>query len=362
MQLYKVKVFTELVCAIMKLVSVADNVAASVRMLIMHTIAGIDESATPLSTLPVPLPIALSRQTLHTCLRTQEYVVCEKTDGERVLLVIVPAGISHVPAGAYLVNRALNVTTFECAEAYATLWVGGVSVLDGELLPPQVGRPIERAIFLMFDALQVNDASRMEQPFTERMAALGQVRAAFKAADAHAKLPLYVMSKEFVPARNVDKVLALIETLPDGGRVYRNGIRVNSTDGLIFTPVRATYKELGHAWSDMPLLKWKFDGAHTIDFLVSASEPTQLQVAVSGGAMALASWARVPPAVASALKTQGTVIAECVFECATAAWKFVRLRPGKTNANFVTTAWHTLERVAENLTASELVHVLCGKS
>lgn len=48
---------------------------------------------------------------------------------------------------------------------------------------------------------------------------------------------------------------------PPPHRVYRNGARVNGTDGVVFTPVRAPYRALfdsGDPACARPLLKYKF--------------------------------------------------------------------------------------------------------
>ena len=54
------------------------------------------------------------------------------------------------------------------------------------------------------------------------------------------------------------------------------------------------------------------------------------------------------------------LIVECAFEPRRGAWAVRRVRDKKRRANFITTAWATLESVAEGLTAEELCAALAG--
>lgn len=318
--------------------------------------------STVLPWLPGPLPVALSRHALDHTVKTQDYAVCEKSDGERAVLLIAPS-----LDGAVLVNRALKVR--RAAGPYAALAPRGVSLLDGELLPPDASRPIATAVYLIFDVLAWDSVPVGAMPFSVRMGFINKARAAFKEAPAAAAFEVHLLSKLFVPARHVDRVLACITTRPDGAHVYANGIRVNATDGLVFTPLAATYAQLMRR--SATLFKWKFACSHTVDFalmprtLDAAPDSTlALCATVPGGStFPLAPLYDLPREVADAAthasdnKTPAPIV-ECTYDCAAGEWRYVRIRPDKVEPNFITTAWHTLERVAEQLDAAALVAAL----
>lgn len=315
--------------------------------------------------LPGPLPVALSRHALDHTVKTQDYAVCEKSDGERAVLLIAP-GLD----GAVFVNRALKVR--RVAGPYAALSPRGVSLLDGELLPPDATRPIPTAVYLIFDVLAWDGVPVGATPFSVRMDFINRARVAFRtaaAAAAAAAFEVHLLSKLFVPARQVDRVLACITAQPDGSHLYTNGIRVNATDGLVFTPLAATYAQLMRRAA--VLFKWKFARSHTIDFALvpralDAAPDSTLALCTAvpgGGTFPLAPLYDLPREVADAAhravehKTPPPIV-ECAYDCAAGEWRYVRTRPDKVEPNFFTTAWHTLERVAEQLDEAALIAAL----
>ena len=182
-------------------------------------------------------------------------------------------------------------------------------------------------------------------------------------------------------------------------RIYRHDIRVNGTDGLIFTPNAPSYRQLFDTDCATPLLKWKYLDEITVDFEMAkealedsageldAGGARGASTSASGGASTGAgagsahsparSTARIPLHVGGLDKglaycelsrTQiaaydalcrrlnlDSLIVECAFSPADSLWTIRRVRDRKRRPNFVTTAWATLESVAEALTAEELI-------
>ena len=266
--------------------------------------------------LPGPMAVPLTRRALGAlAAQLGNYVVCEKSDGERAMLFCTPAG----GGAAYLLTRSFDVLALARGAEYAALLCGasacgggggGATLLDGELLlrDDDAGSGTHAlAVYMIFDAVAVRGRPVGGAPFSERMRVIGdEVRLPFRSADdaaaapaaaAAPRLPLYLLGKLFLPAAAAHEVLAHIyassssssaaaaalsfssgatAALESSGagaphRVYRHGARVNGTDGLVFTPISPTYVGLfgsGAPACAAPLLKWKWADEHTVDFRV----------------------------------------------------------------------------------------------
>jgi hypothetical protein len=359
--------------------------------------------------LPGPLPIALNRKYLAV-VQSQPYMVCEKSDGERGMLLLLHTARGGVPAGAYLFNRSFEASSFPRGAEYAALLApSGPTLLEGELLQraDDAGTGTGAlAVFMMFDAVTVNGKDYGGAPLPERLQAVGNfVRLPFRTADDAAKaegrprLPLFLLGKLMLDKRQARDILAKISGMPGHGsgtqpltapleselglsstggsgasRVYRDGIRVNGTDGLIFTPSAPSYRDLFSGASlPTPLLKWKYLEENTVDFSLSADD-LQAAAEVQGGGgvsvplavnaggredIPLTSTLLTPQAAAAYLTLsdrvgRGVLIVEAGFEPATSSWAIRRVRDRKTRSNFVRTAWSTLEVLAEGITQQEI--------
>jgi hypothetical protein len=294
---------------------------------------------------------------------------------------------------------------------------------------------------MLFDALAVRGRAVGAAPFGERMRAIGdEVRLPFRTVDeppaaaaaaaaaAAPRLPLYLMGKTFLPAEQSAVILSYIthsaaaaaaphsppissalapfeSAMGDAPphRMYRHGLRVNGTDGLVLTPLAPPYIGLfasGQATCAAPLIKWKWADEHTVDFRLrrcdldeprggggggggggarDGPQPVVLAPPLGGGAPLFAvplfvglsgdreqSVARALfdgaglAAYARAMDERGidSLIVEAGYEASVSAWAVRRVRDRKTKANFITTAWNTLEVLAENLSQVELVAAL----
>lgn len=347
-------------------------------------------------------------------------MVCEKSDGERAMLLLLNAPRGGVPAGGYLLNRSFEPMTFNRALDYAQLLAAqGPTLLEGELLQrlDDAGtNTAALAVFMMFDAVWVQGRDVGSQPLPARLHALGNdIRVPFRKVDDGAlaemkpRLPLYlagktmldksksrdVLSKVSVAAQHheahgaqraggatapLESEMGLSATGGSGAsRVYREGIRVNGTDGLIFTPCTPTYRDLLLAGASLPtpLLKWKYQDENTIDFSVSADDlekvayategtsssatPSPVALCINTGGHAdiplthtLLSAAQAQAYLTLADKLGKALIVEAGFDGQTSSWTIRRVRDRKTRSNFIRTAWSTLEAVAEGITGVEI--------
>ena len=269
--------------------------------------------------LPGPQPCSLTRGDLGQ-LERGEYWVCEKSDGERAILLI-----HHRTRKVVLVDRkwTCRVMEPECGDLLVHWFAGdGDTVVDAELLEVELGKEDGRAgggeererlgvlyRVSMFDVLCCNGvrvAERMfggrwnaanasdgsgrmdviikniQEPYRER---ISKTRAQYAAdvqqrpadspplprpsalvLDAH--LDFFV--KTFVAKHSVESILRCITHSPSSNphfqsHVYRTSRGTNLNDGLIFTPDCDSYY-----CRTTPLLKWKWPDLNTVDFVVEA--------------------------------------------------------------------------------------------
>jgi len=189
------------------------------------------ESADP-SFFPGPQPISIERKHFKV-LASQPYVVCEKTDGVRHMLVCFEA--SDGKKICALADRAFHVT-------YTTLTVPRDTVLDGELMD---------GVYYVYDAIRVKSEDLRKTTLTHR---LSKAKAVVKSILKQPKLQVKV--KEMVPLCDVAQI-KLSE----------------KSDGLIFTPLEEPVRMGTHE----TLFKWKPRHLITIDFLVMKGKDLCIQ-------------------------------------------------------------------------------------
>ncbi|KAA0151477.1 hypothetical protein FNF31_06821 [Cafeteria roenbergensis] len=183
---------------------------------------------------------ALTSHSLRESLCRFPYAVCEKSDGERFLLLITAA--TDDSPRAVLADRSFSL--FELSGAIsmgggrAPSTVGAVmaqlvspagdTLVDGELvsrpaLPPgkAIAGEVPTPVFLVFDAVQVNGTRTADRRLPDRLSAVGTgVRERLRRDDtkrAHAGLPLLpllVLGKTFCKAPDLHRVLAHVASWP----------------------------------------------------------------------------------------------------------------------------------------------------
>ena len=253
----------------------------------------------------------MSIERRHFCLlRRQPYLVSEKTDGVRHLLVSTTEGL------VALVNRAFLVEPVKIRVPKDTL-------LDGELVKTRTGK----MLFVVYDAVRVKGENLMHAPLTERLEkARGVLKGIIKTAGAPFEIRVKAMAdlKDF-------------KSFPD-----LNSFEYE-TDGLVFTPVNEPIRMGTHE----TMFKWKPRERITIDFCLQNGHELFVQD-------------RGEPYKEAELHTRnqrpdlpdGTIV-ECGY--GDLGWFVEKIRTDKTHANNRRTYFRTLVNLRENIQLSEFV-------
>jgi len=252
---------------------------------------------------PGPQPVSIERRHFPL-LKKSEYLVCEKTDGVRHLLVAFEADGEKKVA---LVNRSFAATYHKYTLPKDTL-------LDGELVTRQSDN---KTVFLVHDAVMIRGESLIDQPLTER---LDKARALCRTI--LSKTPFVTIVKTMVPLTEIGK-------LEQGQYV---------TDGLIFTPVNEPIRTGTHE----TLFKWKPREHITIDFAIQQCKDLYIQE--RGRLIYEASLLNEQPL------PDGTIV-EC--DHGPVGWRVVKVRPDKTYPNNRRTFLRTIVNLREDIQLKE---------
>jgi hypothetical protein len=174
---------------------------------------------------PGPQPVSIERRHFPL-LKKQPYVVCEKTDGVRHLLVSNEEGV-------FLVNRAFKIDPVKVRIPKGT-------ILDGELVTAKNGK----VFFMVYDAVIVKGESVSNFDLKLR---LEKAKSVIKGIIKTSQAPFEVRLKTMWP---------LGDPIPD-----LNSFEYE-TDGLVFTPVNEPIRTGTHE----TMFKWKPQERITIDF------------------------------------------------------------------------------------------------
>jgi len=213
-------------------------------------------------------PTSLTRQKIDDNLLCEPYVVCEKTDGERHLLLAYEAKV-------YLIDRRSRV------------WVAPIqlplredhprypgwhhkTLLDGELVADAIadGKGDKEWRYLIYDAIAISGEDMTHRTLLYRLrrtiedVVIPKERLTMYR---DTREPFHVMLKDFFEIWQMKEVMNLCENLP------------HKSDGLIFTPVMVPYVP----GSCPALLKWKPSSLNTVDFKLQVVRGTGRQMHVS---------------------------------------------------------------------------------
>lgn len=223
-------------------------------------------SPKPIKTFPGSQPVSFQHSDIQDKLLAQDYYVCEKTDGLRVLMLIVVNGVTG-EQGCFMIDRENNYYMLsgfrfprlpqkKKEELLETLQDG--TLVDGELvIQTNPVTKLQELRYLMFDCLAINGRCLTPSPTSSRLAHLGKeffkpyfdLRSFYP--DRCATFPFKISMKHMDFSYELTKVANSLEHLP------------HMSDGLIFTPVRMPY---GIGGKDSLLLKWKPKQENTVDF------------------------------------------------------------------------------------------------
>ncbi|RKP12633.1 mRNA capping enzyme, catalytic domain-containing protein [Piptocephalis cylindrospora] len=331
---------------------------------------------------PGSQPVSFGRQGIQA-LEEQDYWVCEKTDGLRVLLLSVYAAEAG-QLSTFLVDR--NNSYYQVETVYFPQPGHipadrrfGANMIDGELvtdLDPQTGRPILR--YYAFDALLIWGDSVLEKPLTKRYGALQQDlldwvrrwRRTPESAAMRAREPFEVVCKPM--QRSYGLGIVLEESLDPARQKHKS-------DGLIFSRANAPYK-IG---STRDMLKWKPADENSVDFRLHVynvggeggpGEGGSEEGGRGSGEMegdlvgALNIWIKDDdhqpwgilentPTLVQEWTEAGVPYEGRIVEASYLAdnrWAFMRFRDDKEKANHITVAQSVKESIEDNITEDTL--------
>lgn len=255
---------------------------------------------------PGPQPISIERRHFSE-LKKQPYLVCEKTDGLRNLLVSTPDGVIA------LVNRANVVVPIKIKVPKDTL-------LDGELVQLKNS---DQWIFSVYDAIKIKGESVMHLPLDQRLSKTAAlVQRIIKMSGA----PFEIHVKKMIRFENM-KELPDLNTFP------------YETDGIVFTPINEPVRTGTHE----TMFKFKPLEKITIDFYIKDGKDLHIQdkhVLLRKGTCAKQD-----------IK-DGTIV-ECGF--VDGSWVFEKIRADKKYPNNLRTYLRTCVNIGEDIQMSEFI-------
>jgi hypothetical protein len=239
---------------------------------------------------PGPQPISIERKHFDYVKRN-EYMVCEKTDGTRHILVCFMDGPNKICA---LVNRSFQYKLY-------SLTVHRNTLLDGELIGDT---------FLVHDAVAINGEDLRSRPLNERLAKISALCSVIVPGK------IKVRCKKMIPLKDISKLVLGPET-----------------DGIIMTPI----KEPVRLGTHRTMFKWK--EKNTVDFIVN------------NGHLCVQNDSRLVKIQETSETVNGKIL-ECVY--GSGVWTPIITRLDKVHPNNLRTLDRTKINIAENILFDEL--------
>ncbi len=277
---------------------------------------------------PGPLPVSLERADVSR-MKTQDYVVCEKTDGARFALVCLVHAVSdgsNLKIVA-LVGRKGDVYLFPLQHVPKAMYQG--TVLDGELA---FDKHAGRFTYVIFDALTVSGVSVGHLPLYDRLRVTHEALTHYKA---HPKDPATVMIKSYVSLR----APALV-------RQHLDSVAARfDVDGVVFTPTRDEVRFGRHRGL------FKLKTKHTVDFLVGRDGELQVFDHARRSHVSVGKLMGPSPGVGAIVECTHMGLGDPAMDL----WTLLHVRSDKTTANDVETYERTMLNMRENLTLDQVL-------
>jgi len=275
----------------------------------VHRVWGVETSS---GYFPGPQPVSIERKHFPI-LKRSEYLVCEKSDGVRHLLVAVMYGDKKM---CIMMNRANNMYLVPI-NLPKIAYKG--TVLDGEL--------VQDTLFLVYDAVCVAGSDVGNLNLIQRMQNANLVVKNILKIKTD---KITIKCKTFYNIKNFDTFQK--EFLPT--LTYK-------TDGLVFTPL---YEPIRIGTHEL-MFKWKPRDQNTIDFQIKGDR-LYLQ---EKGHLVYGGELRFRPE---------WVTEDCIVECqyTSDGWTPRNLRSDKTHPNNRRTFYRTLHNIKEDIQISEFLY------
>jgi hypothetical protein len=263
---------------------------------------------------PGPQPVSIELKHFPI-LRNNDYVVCEKTDGMRYMMVAMTyQGKRH----CVFVNR--NFEMFEAPINFRRKIFDG-TILDGELYENQ---------FLVYDALTIDGYPVGHLDFLSR---LEKIESAVKSIISMKSDRIKVRLKTF-------HALTDFKTFMDD---YLPTVQ-EKIDGLVFTPIKDPVKIGTHE----TMFKWKPKEKNTVDFLVRRDDQGTWRLYVQEkGKLFMES--TLPPVDIPWLRDEMIVECEFMENDIPMWWRPIMERKDKTYPNNRRTFYRTIVNIREDI-------------
>ncbi|TID21154.1 hypothetical protein CANINC_003434 [Pichia inconspicua] len=220
------------------------------------------------NTFPGSQPISFTREHLHRNLMTRDYLVCEKSDGLRVLLFVLVNPDTN-EEGTFLISREneyYHIADFHfprSAKNFDQSHNG--TIIDGELVySTNPVTKVKEIRYLIFDCLAMDMTSVMHKNLLKRLYHAQQefhhpyIQLRRKFPDACKDWPFKLDFKNMTQPFKIHRIFDEMKNL------------TYVSDGLILTCCDTPYI----SGTDTTLLKWKPAEENTIDFKIGLEFPT----------------------------------------------------------------------------------------
>ena len=270
---------------------------------------------------PGPQPISIERKHMPL-LKKNEYVVCEKTDGVRHMLLAFNFENKNV---SVLINRALDMIQTKI-KFPKTAFEG--TLLDGELYEDR---------FMVYDIL-VNRAQNIGHlNFLQRLEIMEHI----------------INSTISMKSDSIKIKLKTFHAMNDFKKFYEEYLPKVSqhVDGLIFTPINEPIRIGTHE----TLFKWKERDHNTIDFLARYDyDQWRLYVQEKGQ---LVFESIIPEDKVDISWLEDSTIVECqyIVDDIPMYWKPLKVRTDKKHPNNRRTFYRTLVNIKEDIKITEFL-------
>lgn len=280
-------------------------------ILTLHQAWGTD----PQGYFPGPQPTSIERKHFDL-LKKSKYMVCEKNDGERHVLVAFMYNKTKV---CVLINRSLSCTLVQNTLGKTT------TVLDGELI---------NNVYCVHDAIVVDGVDVKKLPLTQRL------EEATKIVDKILKLKtdvFLILVKKMYAFEHMNTFIEYYKTLKD-------------VDGIVLTPVNDPIQTGTHD----TMFKWKPQDKNTIDFLIKKTRNKWSMYVTEKGSLVFESELLEKDA-------PEWITDNCIAECqymhthVPRWWKPLNIRRDKSHPNNRRTFYRTLNNIRENIQLHELI-------
>ncbi|KAI9886508.1 MAG: hypothetical protein M1823_001688 [Watsoniomyces obsoletus] len=325
---------------------------------------------------PGAQPVSFARRHIAE-LQSQDYYVCEKSDGIRCLMYFTENEDGEEIH--YLIDRKNDYYYVKGLhfpvpndDSFQNFHIG--TIIDGELVNDRLPNGGMQLRYLVFDCLILDDNSLMHRTLDKRLAYFrDKVYNPYKALyqkypEELQFLPFQVEFKNMEFSYGIEMMFReVLPKLPHGN------------DGLIFTARNQPYK----FGTDEHILKWKPETENSVDFRLTLDFPFRdpdSEEEEEGETEPVPDWEAMPTFVLSVhhgdreyreygkmyvtdeewedLKALNRPLQETIVECGQDSqhrWRFLRFRDDKNDANHISTVVSVMESIEDRVGKQDLL-------